>query len=312
MRLFPNINNMTAVKKGRGYVLGTLNERHDVFTYLQTDTLCLIAESVGAVFKAIDDQGWEPRHNKSSDNKGSDGEFNFFDSLAEAMDMFRNKPRQVRKFKPAEDDLKAKDSIGRDIEFDVTGDYIDVSRFLEGDPECFGVAVNGNPDGMRINIIYNANAVCNIKQSALNHKQTRLLEVVDWFESRGVRCRIVSFASTQCAHVEVQVKAFEDAVNMNDLAIVGHSDFLRRVMFLVDEQSDTWESGYGSPAMFSRIMADKYVADASDGLTIYIDDQSENDIELIDRAFDAAKVKVADVISSPEKRDFSRVYMVQL
>jgi len=66
--------------------------------------------------------------------------FNFFCILlAEAMDMFRNKPRQVRKFKPAEDDLKAKDSIGRDIEFDVTGDYIDVSRFLEATLNVLGL-----------------------------------------------------------------------------------------------------------------------------------------------------------------------------
>lgn len=311
MNMFPKVKDLTAVRNGKGYVTGKLTYRHDVFRYLREDTLCLITDSVGAVFRAANELGWKPRHNKSSDDDRS-GEFQEFNNLQEALDTFTTNPRSIRKFKAAEDDLKAQDNIGRDIQFDVTGDFLDVSRFLEDDPECFGVAVNGNPSSLRINIIYNANAVSYVTKDALNHKQAKLLELVDWFESRNVRCQIVSYSSTQCGHMEILVKGFEDAVNMNDIAVVGHSDFLRRVIFLVDEQSDTWESGYGSPRRFSEVMSETYVADADDGLTIYIDDQSTSDIEEIDTAFNNTKQKVADVISSPEKRDFSRVYMVQL
>ena len=311
MNMFPKVQDLTAVRNGKGYITGKLTYRHDVFRYLREDTLCLITNSVGAVFRAAEELGWKPRRNKSSDDENS-GEFQQFKNLQDAMDTFKNNPRSIRKFKEADDDLKAEDNIGRDINFNVTGDFLDISRFLEDDPECFGVAVNGNPSSLRINIIYNANAVSYVTREALNHKQARLLELVDWFESRNVRCRIVSFASTQCAHMEILIKGFEDSVNMNDIAIVGHSDFLRRVCFLVDEQSDNWESGYGTPRHFSEVMSQKYVADADDGLTIYIDDQSTSNIEDINLAFDNTKQKVADVISSPEKRDFSRVYMVQL
>ena len=232
--------------------------------------------------------------------------------MATALDVFKNNARSVRKFKEADTMLQSQDDIGRDVRFDVTGDYIDIGRFLEGDPECFGVAVNGNPSSLAVNVIYNINAVSYVTEEALNLKQSKILEVVDWFESRNVRCRILAFASSQCAHLEIVVKDYQDAVNMNDLAVVGHSDFLRRVLFLIDEQSDTWQSGYGNPRYFTQTMNNHYKADPNDGLTIYVDDQSTNDLDNISKQFENVKNKIADVISSPEKRDFSKVYMVQL
>lgn len=311
MSVLPVVSDLTAVRRGRGYVVGELAEKHPNFSYLNKGTLCMFTSSVGGVFKAIDDLQWKPQRYKSS-NDSDRGSFQTFNSLSEALDVFKNNARSIRKFKEADNMLASEDDIGRDVSYDVTGDYVDVGRFLEGDPECFGSAVNGNPASLRVNIVVNANAVSYVTAEALNHKQSKILEVVDWFESRNVRCRILAYASTQCSHIEIEVKAFEDAVNMNDLAITGHGDFLRRIVFLIDEQSETWESGYGSPRYFTRAMNEHFKPDPYDGLTIYVDDQSSSDLDYISQQFENVKQKVADVISTPSKRDFSKVYMVQL
>ena len=311
MAILPAISDLTAVRRSNGYVVGQLADKHHNFKYLERDALCMFASSVGGVFKAIDDLKWEPKHHKSS-NDSDRGEFQTFKSLDEAINTFKNNPRSIRNFKEADEMLLAEDDIGRDVAYGVTGDYIDIGKFLEGDPECFGSAVNGNPSSLRVNIVVNANAVSYVTAEALNHKQSKILEIVDWFEARSVRCRILAYASTQCSHVEIEVKSFEDVVDMNDLAITGHGDFLRRIVFLIDEKSNTWQSGYGSPRYFTEAMNNHFKPDPYDGLTIYVDDQSSSDLDYISKQFENVKTKVADVISTPSKRDFSKVYMVQL
>jgi len=297
---------------GDGYWLGKLQQDHQIFQYLRRNCLIANFSSVGSVFKAINDQGWKPAKAKSSNEHSNSESFYVFNDLASALDTFQARPHEIRTFKEESIRLTAEESIGKEIMFDVVGDYIDIGRFLDGEPECFGVAYQGNPSGLYTTILLNLSAVYHVTAEAMNHRQARVLRLVDWMESQGVRCQIRGFISTACSHIDVTVKNFADAVNMNDLAVSSHSEFLRRVGFLIDEQSDTWESGYGSPRSFSHYMRETYKASPEDGLTVFVGDQSGSDLDDIDAQFDKLRDKITKLIESPHTRDFSKVYSVEL
>ena len=312
-KIFPTVNQLVNVHRGSGYVVGKMADNHDVINYLRKGTLVFNADSVQSIFKAIKELKWEPEREKSSNtNRGSNTDFYTFENLEEAIHTYTKNPQSVREFKEEALRLTAEENVGKEIKYDVVGDYIDIGRFLDGEPECFGVAHQGNPSGLYTTLIMNLSAVSHVSAAAMNHKQARILRLVDWMESQGIRCQIRGFLSSQCSHVDIRVKDFEDAVDMNTLAVVSHGDFLRRVNFLIDEQSDTWEYGYGSPRKFTHMMTDKYKAEDSDGLTVFIGDQSHSYTEDIDTAFDTLRDKITELIESPQNRDFSKVYSVQL
>ena len=309
---FPKPQDLNNLTRGAGFYTGKLQQTHAVLDYLSKDALILTTDSVKAVFNAINQMKWKPAREESSNERGTRDGFYTFSSLQEAVDTYSTNPQSIRTFTEEAVKLTAEESIGKEVRFDVNGDYIDIGRFLDGEPECFGVAHQGNPTGLYTTIIMNLSAVAHVSADAMNHRQARILRLVDWMESQGVRCQIRGFISTACSHMDIRVKNFDESVDMNALAVVSHGDFLRRINFVVDENSDTWTWGYGSPRVFSSYMTRHYKADPADGLTVFIGDQSHSDKGDIDKAFDTLRDKITELIESPQNRDFSKVYSVQL
>jgi hypothetical protein len=308
-----NVRDLHDVKKGKGYYVGKLSDQHKIFTYLKANTLVVNTDSVQATFRLFTELGWKPFRGKSSDTpKSSNRDFYFFDNLKQALDVYTKNPKQVRTFKEESIKLTAEENIGKDIQYGVTGDYVDIGRFLDGEPECFGIAYNGNPAGLQATILFNVSTPYYVDEVLLNHRAARMLRLVDWMESQGVRCQVRAIESTECAHMDIRVKSFEDAVDMNALAVATHSDFLRRIAFLVAEQSPTWDSGYGNATSYTNCMMRDYKADPDNGLTIFVTEIGRTDVEQIDVQFDLLRDKITDLLSSTASRDFSKVYAVEL
>lgn len=309
---FPKPQELNSLTRGAGFYTGKMQQKHAVLDYLEKDALILTTESVKAVFNAINHMNWKPAREESSNEQGTRDGFYTFSSLREAVDVYSTNPQSIRTFTEEAIKLTAEESVGKEVRFDVVGDYIDIGRFLDGEPECFGVAHQGNPSGLYTTIIMNLSAVAHVTAEAMNHRQARILRLVDWMESQGVRCQIRGFISTACSHMDIRVKNFDEAVDMNALAVVSHGDFLRRINFVVDENSDTWTWGYGSPRIFSSYMTKHYKADPTDGLTVFIGDQSHSNKNDIDKSFDTLRDKITELIESPQNRDFTKVYSVEL
>lgn len=309
---FPKPQDLSNITRGAGFYTGKLQSKHAVLDYLEKDALVLTTDSVKAVFNAINHMKWKPAREESSNERGTRDGFYTFSSLQEAVDTYSTNPQSIRTFTEEAIKLTAEESIGKEVRFDVNGDYIDIGRFLDGEPECFGIAHQGNPTGLYTTLIMNLSAVAHVSAEAMNHRQARILRLVDWMESQGVRCQIRGFISTACSHMDIRVKNFDEAVDMNALAVVSHGDFLRRINFVVDENSDTWTWGYGSPRVFSSYMTRHYKADPADGLTVFVGDQSHSNLENIDSAFNTLRDKITELIESPQNRDFTKVYSVEL
>jgi hypothetical protein len=305
------VNELTNVNRGVNYFVGKQIVDHKVLNYVKQNALVGYFGSLKALWTAIYELNWKPKQSKSSDDSGRDG-FQEFGSLDESLNVFTKNPRSVRSFTEDNLALTAEESIGKDVTFDVTGDYLDIGKFMEGAPECFGVAHNGNPSNLTVNLIMNMSASSYVDSKAIIAKQARLLRLVDWLENQNVRCRITAFESTHTAHMEVVLKDYDEMVDLNDIAVVGHSDFLRRVCFLISEQSDTWSSGYGHPADFTTAMKYNFAADPADGLTVFIGHQNTSDIDGVNAEFDKLRDKLVDVIHDSSAADFSTVYLLEL
>lgn len=226
-------------------------------------------DSVPEVFRVIDRMGWVPQRDKSSDSRRDGGSFYTFGSLKEARDTFENHPERIRTFNQNDDRLETHESPGKDVAYDVTGDYIDIDRHLEGIPEVFGNAVMGNPKSVFCTINILGSFVSNTHKNYVLAKQKRVLRLVDWLETQGIRCQIVVTEDTEICFSQVVVKEFADPFDLNHLAVAMHPDWLRRIMFLIMEQSKTWTWGYGSGLEYDSRMK-KYKPQPEDGLYIYV------------------------------------------
>ena len=255
-------------------------------------------DSVSEVFRVIKKLNWVPKHDKASDRKKSvyGSDFHTFKDLAEAEDIFVNHPDSIRTFSINDDRLERPESPGKDVSFDVTGDYLDIGKFMEGEPEHFGNAVMGNPKNIFCTINILTSYVSYTQASYLDARQKRILRLVDWLETQGVRCQIIASIDTVCLYSSVVIKEFQDPFDLNQLAVIAHSDWLRRILFLVAEQSKTWQSGYGNSQNYDRRML-KYKPNPEDGMYIYIGGWNPySSVKKLDEEFDKLEAKVADLV----------------
>ena len=253
-------------------------------------------ESVADVFRTIESQNWAPKRDESSDRRGGGGGFHTFESLKSAIDIYVNSPECIRQFDNNDIKLESIESPGKDVYHDVIGDFIDMGKFLDDDPECMGNATLGNPRSIFATINIMVAKVHYTSNEYINQLQRRVIRLVDWLENQNIRCQIVATSVTKCANVSVVVKEYTDPIDLNDLAIVCHGDFLRRIIFLIKEQSKTWSYGYGNAIDYDKRMI-KYAPQPEDGMYIYVGGympyRGRNDgIEKLNKEFDVIEKRI--------------------
>lgn len=251
--------------------------------------------SVGEVFRAIDKLGWRPQRDQQSDNY-SQG-FHTFKSLAEATDVFRNRPEEIRKFIMNDTKLVSPASPGKEIVYDVTGDFIDMDRYMEGVPEVFGQVTMGNPRNVFCTINILGSFVHSTDPKYVLARLTRVVRLVDWLEEQGIRCQIVSSADSNVAFYSTTVKRFAEPVDLNELCVVNHPDWLRRIMFLVKEQSKTWEPGYGDSVKYDRDMQ-RYRPRPEDGLYVYVGGYFPTTVQNMHEQFDQIEKDIEELLKN--------------
>jgi len=253
-------------------------------------------ESVPDVFRVIDKLGWTPKRDRSSDDRGS---FYGLPSLDEAKRIMRYEPEKLVKFNPNDEKLVREEAPGKDVRFDITGDYLDIDRYLEGTPEVFGNAVMGNPKNIFCTINLHTSYVYWTDIEYLIERQRRITRLVDWLETQNVRCQIVGTLDSVCLNYSVIVKEFADPFDVNHLAVVSHPDWLRRILFLMIEQSKTFQSGYGSSLEYDKRMI-KYTPKPEDGVYVYIGGyipHANNDLKALNAEFDELENKIENLIA---------------
>ena len=131
--------------------------------------------------------------------------------------------------------------------FDISGDWLDVGRYLSGEPENFGTMVDygKRTDAPIASII---RLVVNVATSAPIGEQTTLtrgaaaIVLVDMLERHGIRVRVdlvdvtTNHTKTEALENYVTVKEEGEPVNLDKLAFfLAHRSSLRRLFFSVAE-----------------------------------------------------------------------------
>ena len=292
-------DNLTEGFKGAGYSVHEIaNSQHPQLSYLKEGALVGFFDGVDVMLDFVTEKMPTAKAGRSSVEQGGGG-FHAFNSYSQALDTFRKQPESVTKFDPAELRIKDVSESGTSVDFDVTGDYIDMGRYMEGVPESVGTMHNGNARNRRANILINLSQVASMSHQDINHRGERILRLIDALEAGGVRCQLVAAESSECTHVEVTLKHHDEPLTTTDLAVVVHPEFLRRILFRVIEYSKTYTSGYGHAFVFSKALTPKNISnELNDELDIVIDGSIRGK-ENIDTLFDQIERLLVWEMSKP-------------
>ena len=290
---------LTQVDAGSGYFIGEIkDERHPQFEYLRKGAIVTLFDGVDKALDFITEKMPNPKRGDSSLDRGGDG-FHAFETYDEAMDTFRKQPEKVVKFDPAELRIRDESEVGSSVEYDVTGDYIDMGRYMEGIPEVMGTMHGGNARNRRVSIIINLNQWHAINHEVITHRGERVLRLVDALEGGGIRCQITAIESSQCNHTEVILKQHNEPLTITDLAVVSHPEFLRRAIFRIIEHSKTFSYGYGSAMMFGHALTPEVIDSGNNDEMDIVIDSNIRSKEQVDNLFDKLEKLLVWEMSKP-------------
>lgn len=140
--------------------------------------------------------------------------------------------------------------------YDVAGEFVDVGRFLSGEPECFGIEFNDGGSIARpvVKIVANLAASGSVSPQSLFIRGAAIVAAIDILEALGRRVEAwVAKGSTKSRrggeHVHethVLVKRADQPLDVDRLAFaIAHPACLRRLCFSIMEQhghlpNSTW------------------------------------------------------------------------
>lgn len=283
---------MTITKDMPDILVGEIQNPSKWYSSAQHGGLIVAASSVSAAVNFTANEYKEPRRSGASNHSGRD-EFQEFSSFREAVDVYTNNPSKIRKFEIHDAPLKSLTDVGNSIYFDVSGDYVDIGRVIEGTPENFGNFTMGNPRNLFVNIMVNSSCPWYVDKKMINYRSARILRLVDWLEGQLIRTSITAIEATECGISYVVCKEYHDPVDLNALAVVTHSDFLRRIIFRQNEYSKTWQSGYGRVTSTSEW---SFVEDIEDNALHLTVDWFNNE-SAIESAFGTFEEKIEEYVA---------------
>jgi hypothetical protein len=135
---------------------------------------------------------------------------------------------------------------GDEVRYDVEGDFVDVGRFLDGEPEHFGIMSQGVDTPVFVQIIIVGSRSWRVPQQNVNAVCEALQNMVYALERNNFRCAITVFQVNECIFSENTIKTYREHLVPTDIAVATHNDRLRRIDFRYIENSGTFEEHYGS------------------------------------------------------------------
>jgi hypothetical protein len=162
---------------------------------------------------------------------------------------------------------------------DVAGSWVDVDRFISGEPECMWEQ-QMNPavvNGRVIRILINCTASHDVSDRALAARGSNVVAAVEAAQAMGFNAEIwvgeavtpSSNRSSKAANVEIiRVKDYLDPIDIDSLMFcIAHPAMLRRIMFVLNEEHEEEHrtkfgffvgGGYGVPTEFPESITESF------------------------------------------------------
>jgi hypothetical protein len=155
-------------------------------------------------------------------------------SLDEALDLFKYKRHKLLPKGFQQKYIKNVGAAGADVEFNVTGDYLDMGRYISGEPEVFGTNINGDLTGKVIRVYINASVSASYDAEDVMLGAEKLAEVINALYISGARVSTTFMSAEETQWIEVKLNDFGDPLNPVDLVAVASPSFIRRLCFAVN------------------------------------------------------------------------------
>lgn len=155
-------------------------------------------------------------------------------SLEGAIDLFRNDRQGLLPKGFKQHKINNVHSLGTDVEFDVTGDYLDIGRYMSGEPEVFGANINGDLTGKVIRVYINASVTAYWSAEEVMQGAERLAEVINALYVSGAKVSTTFMSAEETQWIEVKLNSFGDPINPVDLIAVASPAFIRRLCFAIN------------------------------------------------------------------------------
>ena len=220
-------------------------------------------------------QPWSDQREGSRESITGDKHFTGTRSMEEALKLVRygweEGLERINKFKTALENALTGLIPILETHFDVVGDWLDVGRFVTGEPEVFGELVDS---GLRreattpriINVVANIAASASIDTETIMTRGAAMCALVDLLEKRNYRVQIDLVHAVEGHRTDkrwlwesrTRVKEAGEMLQLDKLAfLMAHPSSLRRLGFAMQEHSnDEWRTvmgvsdkgyGYGMP-----------------------------------------------------------------
>jgi len=201
-----------------------------------------------------------PRHkdaNSSSDEEDErHGSKSWYQTknLAEAMDLYENGWSISDEISSISSPIYTELSLQierEDINYDVNGNYIDIARFADGEPECWGVfspTIIESPGKSRIlKVTVCVTASAGVDSEVMKTKGILAATTVKLLEYAGYRCEVTAIDcrgqsraidKSYCETMKIfPVKAPDQFLDESRMAFaIAHPSMLRRICFAIDER----------------------------------------------------------------------------
>lgn len=297
---FANLDNIKVTHTSEGIIEGEVIKELPTYKHRdgrqQVGALALQAESLDALFNYLPNMFDRHHYDNSATRQGFKG-FNSFGTWAECIDTYRNHPQKVRTFSPLDESLFQPQG-GTEVFYDTDGSFIDMGRYMEGVPECFGENINGNVNNLFATIVINLSAMSATNVKVLQRRGERLTRLIDWLENQNIRTEVLVLHTSECVHFEAVVKRYDEPLDIDRIAVAGHPDFFRRIAFKLIEVSHTFQWGYGT-ATTVRDRRMNMPAIESEGITI-LSEICEK-INEVDRVFDKCEKDLIEGLAEGNK-----------
>lgn len=155
-------------------------------------------------------------------------------SLDQAIDLFRNKRHELLPKGFQQKYIKNINANGIDVEYNVTGDYLDMGRYMSGEPEVFGTNINGDLTGKVVSVYINASVSASYDAEDVMLGAEKLAEVINALYVSGARVSTTFMSAEETQWIEVKLNDFGDPLNPVDLVAVASPSFIRRLCFAVN------------------------------------------------------------------------------
>lgn len=187
-------------------------------------------------------------------------------SLDQAIDLFRNKRHELLPKGFQQKYIKNVSAAGTDVKFSVTGDYLDMGRYMSGEPEVFGTNINGDLTGKVIRVYINASVSASYDSDDVMLGAEKLAEVINALYVSGARVSTTFMSAEETQWIEVKLNDFGDPIDPVDLVAVASPSFIRRLCFAVNNYHDVTTNG----SIVDVLNGHRDILNKGDDLVVYV------------------------------------------